>query len=360
MFWPGIRKRIEEKYLSCEPCREFEKTERREPLISFPIPQYPFQVVGADLFTVGGIDYLLVVDYLSKFPVVKCLKQSIVAAQVISSLGEVFSNFGCPEVLISDNGPQFRCNEFTKFRQEWVIQHHTSSPLHPAGNGQVERWVGTVKAIIQKCSAKGKDWQKALLSLRNTPVDQNIPSPSELLQGRLLRDSVPVISAKYQVSGYEIEDVREKLGERQSKQKFYFDRKSGTEKSLLDVGQNCHFKTAKGKWISGTVTGIQGIRSYEINSPGGNTFRRNRVDIRRSLVRKPTGGSPISQAIMRTPEVQATGTAGTELESVIKSGETQTAVAGVTEASPDRVENERTTRSGRRVRLPSRFADYET
>lgn len=53
---------------------------------------------------VGEWDYLLVVDYLSKFPVVKCLNQTTVAAHIIS-----------PKVLVSDNGPQFRCNEFAKF-----------------------------------------------------------------------------------------------------------------------------------------------------------------------------------------------------------------------------------------------------
>ena len=101
VFWPGIRRRIEEKCLSCKQCREFDRAEAKEPLISTPVPQYPFQVVGADLFTVGGDDYLLVVDYLSKFPVVKCLQHSTVASQVISSLRKVFSDFGCPEVVIS-------------------------------------------------------------------------------------------------------------------------------------------------------------------------------------------------------------------------------------------------------------------
>ena len=86
----------------------------------------------------------------------KCLQNSTVTAQPISCLDEVFSDFRCPEVIISYNGPQFRPHEFVKFCQDWVVKHRTSSPLHPAENGQVESWVGTVKAMIQKCCAEGK------------------------------------------------------------------------------------------------------------------------------------------------------------------------------------------------------------
>ena len=111
---------------------------------------------------------------------------------MISSLREVFSDFGCPEAVISNNGPQFRCNKFATFCEHWRIEHYTSSTLHHAKNDQVEHCGGTVEAMIQKCGAEGKDWRKALLSLRSTPVDQNLPSPSQLLQGSVLRDNIPV------------------------------------------------------------------------------------------------------------------------------------------------------------------------
>jgi len=68
-------------------------------------------------------------------------------------------------------------------------------------------------------------------------VDQNMPSSVDLLQSRLLKDSVPVRSTKCQGNGYNIEIVRGKLGEKQSKQKLYFDCKSDTETSFLDIGQ---------------------------------------------------------------------------------------------------------------------------
>lgn len=357
VFWPGLRKRIEEKCLSCDQCREFNKEETREPLVSSPIPNYPFQMVGTDLFTVDGNDFLLIVDYLSKFPVVKSLQQTTVASQVISCLGEVFSDFGCPEVVISDNGPQFRCNEFSKFCKEWKIEHRTSSPLHPSGNGQVERWVGTVKNMIKKCSSEGKDWRKALLLIRNTPIDQELLSPSQLLQGRLLRDSVPVISSKYLVKGYNMECVRVQLGERQSKQKYYHDRKSGLEKPDLIIGQDCHFKTAKGAWVPGRVQEVDSTRSYIIETPSGNNFRRNRVHIRPSLApavtpvrdrpmtTEPDAGKELVPEVARDPDGAAECEQNVPTATTCSDGQVQVPTS--------------TTRSGRQVRLPAKYAEFK-
>lgn len=39
--------------------------------------------------------------------------------------------------------------------------------------------------------SKGKDWLQGHTHIRNTPIDQGLPSLSILLQGRTLRDSMP-------------------------------------------------------------------------------------------------------------------------------------------------------------------------
>lgn len=196
VFWPGLRNRLEETCRSCDVCCQFERNERKEPLIPFPVPQRPFQVVGIDLFYVEGREYMMTIDYLTKWPVVRELRNGSTGTVVVETLKEVFSDFGMPEKIVSDNGPQFSCRLFSEFCAVNKVRHCTSSPLHSSGNGQVERSIGTIKAMMKKCSRSGSDWLVGLMHIKNTPIADGLPSPSELLQGRIIRDSLTKTSTK--------------------------------------------------------------------------------------------------------------------------------------------------------------------
>ncbi|KAB0790220.1 hypothetical protein PPYR_15443, partial [Photinus pyralis] len=63
-----------------------------------------------------------------------------------------------------------------------------SSPRYPRSNGMVERTVQTVKSLLTKCLLEKEDPFAAILNY-NVTVKQNLPSPSELLMGRKIKDS---------------------------------------------------------------------------------------------------------------------------------------------------------------------------
>ena len=56
-----------------------------------------------------------------------------------------FSRYGVPDTLITDNGPQFTCEEFTAFSKDRGFEHITSSLQYPQLNGKV------LKRIFDKC-----------------------------------------------------------------------------------------------------------------------------------------------------------------------------------------------------------------
>ena len=70
------------------------------------LPQLPWQRVGTDLFELKGYAYLLVVDYYSRFIEVARLNNAT-ADEVILHTKEFFARHGIPEVVVSDNGPQY-------------------------------------------------------------------------------------------------------------------------------------------------------------------------------------------------------------------------------------------------------------
>ena len=143
-------------------------------------------MVGVDLFELNKVNYLLLVDYFSRYPEVIKLSATTSAA-VINVMKSIFARHGIPQVVRSDNGPQFSAEEFTKFSNSFGFQHVTSSPRYPQSNGQVERMVQTMKKMIQKSD----DPYLAIMSYRATPHPWCDLSPAELLMGRRMRTTIP-------------------------------------------------------------------------------------------------------------------------------------------------------------------------
>ena len=88
------------------------------------------QKVGTDLMQFDGCQYLITIDYFSSFfEVVKL--ETTDSTTVAEKLKMQFSRHGIPEIVESDNGPQYDSCEFNKFAEDWNFQHITSSPHNP-------------------------------------------------------------------------------------------------------------------------------------------------------------------------------------------------------------------------------------
>ena len=144
VFWPNISKDIEHITKTCAACQELQTKQQKEPLQPHDIPTAPWTKLGTDLFVLNREDYLLVTDYHSKYPLVYKLKDTSSKA-VAGIMSGVFSLFGPPAEIMSDNGPQFTGQPFKDMCRKWSITHKTSSPHYPRSNGLAERMVRTVK-----------------------------------------------------------------------------------------------------------------------------------------------------------------------------------------------------------------------
>ena len=172
---------------------------------------------------------------------------------------------------MSDNGPCYASKEFKDFTAEWDTQHVTSSPEYPKSNGQAERTVRTVKAMLKKA----KDLDAALLAYRNTPKDSTLNlSPPQMLMGRRLRTTVPQTTDMLIPQWYNPQDILTKLKERQGKQKFYHDKSSKPLKPLKE-GESVRVQQGKLWKPAEVLQKLPEPRSYLIKS-GGGTYRRNR------------------------------------------------------------------------------------
>ena len=273
LFWPGLTADITNLVLNCTTCLQFRNSNPKEPLQSHEIPSYPWQEVASDLFSWDDKDYVLIVDYYSRYFEVFRLPNTL-SATVIAKCKETFARYGIPEKFMSDNGPQYASSEFANFAKQWNFQHITSSPRYPKSNGLAEKTVQTVKRIFSKSKADGHDVNLALLTYRTTPLDIGL-SPSQLLMSRRLRSNLPSVIDSLKPINQNVDKVREKLQLSHDKSKVYHDR-SAYPLRPLDPGDSVRVQLFDKKWTPAVVTESLGNRSYSVKTSNGTIYRRNR------------------------------------------------------------------------------------
>ncbi|KAL0173103.1 hypothetical protein M9458_033414, partial [Cirrhinus mrigala] len=265
---------IETMVGQCSICQERRNANTKEPLLSYSIPERPWQVVGTDLFTWNEQNYIIIVDYYSRYFEMERL-HSCTASAVITKLKAVFARHGIPERVISDNGPCYSADEFHRFAAEWDFEHCTTSPRYPQSNGLAEKTVQTAKRILAKARADDKDYYLGLLEYRNTPVD-NLKSPAQLLMSRRLRSILPITAAQLQPQVTPQHVLQNQRGACQHRQQRYYNR---SVKALppLTAGTHIRFHHEDGSWQPAKIVQPANThRSYHIQTEEGQMLRRNR------------------------------------------------------------------------------------
>ncbi|XP_061176082.1 uncharacterized protein K02A2.6-like [Saccostrea echinata] len=212
MFWSSMGNHIEDVIFKSSICATHQRQNPRESLISQKIPDRPWSKIAMDLFEFDGHQYLISVDFYSKWPEIAKLDQPN-SGCVIRHLKSQLSKYGIPDEAISDHGPQFASAEFRKFVHDYEFRHVTSSPHYPQSNGQVEQMV-----LLEKA----KDPYMAILDYRNTPLEELGLSPAQLFLARRLRTKLPVSATLLKLQNAEF--VKESLKTRQARQKRNFDK----------------------------------------------------------------------------------------------------------------------------------------
>jgi transposase InsO family protein len=266
VWWPGIRKAIDDKVSNCTVCCEHQQ-QHPEPLIPSPLPSRPWEKIGTDLFEWKKVDYLLVVDYYSRYIEIAKLT-STSANSVITHLKSIFSRHGLPETVMSDNGPQYSAAAFEEFSKEYGFVHETSSPKYPQANGTAERAVKTVKQLLKK----NQDPYLAMLTYRSTPLENGY-SPAELLMGRKLRTTLPMSKKQLQPNLPNVAKLRNKERKMRDRMKRNFDKRHGV-KNLKPLSPEDTV------WIpdGGAVEKESNTSSYTVQTEDV-TLRRNRRDL---------------------------------------------------------------------------------
>ncbi|PFX29727.1 Potassium channel subfamily T member 1 [Stylophora pistillata] len=117
---------------------------------------------------------------------------------VESKLDKLFSEFGVPDVVKSNNGPPFNCKEFASFADDLGFKHQKVTPKWARTNGEVKRFVCTVKKVIKtaklECKNPKQELNRLLRNYRATPHSTTRVAPATALFGRPMKMKLPELT----------------------------------------------------------------------------------------------------------------------------------------------------------------------
>ena len=120
----------------------------KEKIIHHDIPLRPWEVLGVDIFHLNNKNYLCIIDYHSKFPVIKRM-QGLPAESLIATIKFIFVEYGIPHRLMSDAGSNFVSEKFRSFCSSLNIELAVSSSYHHQSNGHVDACIKFIKCKIK-------------------------------------------------------------------------------------------------------------------------------------------------------------------------------------------------------------------
>uniref|UniRef100_A0A8C5BVU7 Gypsy retrotransposon integrase-like protein 1 n=1 Tax=Gadus morhua TaxID=8049 RepID=A0A8C5BVU7_GADMO len=243
-YWPRMSADIKEWVQTCERC-QVAKDSGSVPhsFMGHVLASRPNEIVAID-FTLlepsqNGLENVLVMtDVFSKYTVAVPTRdqRAVTVAQVL--LTEWFFQFGVPSRIHSDQGRSFESSLIHQLCRLYEVDKSRTTPYHPAGNGQVERFNRTLHDLLRTLPVSRKrDWVSCLphvlFCYNTTPHQSTGESPFFLMFGREPR--LPVDFLLGRVQDPEPGDVQNWMTEHQARLRVAFENARG--RLLAAAGQ---------------------------------------------------------------------------------------------------------------------------
>ena len=120
---------------------------------------------------------------MSHFPVI-CMFQSMTATHITEHMKAIFSEYGVPKSVVTDNGPCYSREYFKEMMKKMGIHHITTSPHYCQSNRLAEGYMRIIKSLLQKAKETGDDPHAVIFIYHSVPLSDTLPSPFEMLHGQ--------------------------------------------------------------------------------------------------------------------------------------------------------------------------------
>jgi hypothetical protein len=192
-WWPRMLEDVEKVISTCRTCARFNGMTTLEHEARSIEVSGLFERIGIDLITnlpitkEGYNGILVITEYFSKFPYAVPI-YSKCAEEIATHLWQYISIFGCPKVILSDQGSEFLNKVVEKLTRAFGIVHRVTSAYNPRTNGLTERFNKTLVEMLAKMTEDDPStWNMwipyCLMAYRDRKNSTTGFSPFELLFG---------------------------------------------------------------------------------------------------------------------------------------------------------------------------------
>ena len=154
-IWPEMKQEITQLVECWEICQSYAQSQKWPPIQQPEMPPHTWHTFASDLFYLNKQNYIIVAEYFSKCPVVR--------------KSEIFTEWGPPHIIKTDNGTQYVYKEFLEFLASHKVRLITSSPDHQQSNGLAKTYIKYAKNLIIKALEAGKPWFHVPQEYTNSP-----------------------------------------------------------------------------------------------------------------------------------------------------------------------------------------------
>jgi hypothetical protein len=328
VWFPRLDSLVMKKISSCQACQINHPSVNYEPLRMSSMPNGPWEQVDIDFYgpTPDQTDLLVLIDQYSRFVLVEEVT-SKTAKSIIPILHKIWSTFGIPVNLKSDNGPPFTSVEFENMCTYFSIKHQLITPYWPRANGEVERFNRNLSKVMRNAAATNSSWKKELNlflgAYRATPHSSTGVAPAQLIfkfnSTSRLSSLVKLRKVDSSCDDY-LAIAKDKSSK--TKMKVHGDKHLHVKEASLEVGDLVLFQPPKQRIVS-KLTPIRKVDLYRVDSIKGSNitatstttnqtinrnsscFRKSSIDLQRNSVLNGSFEADLDNLVQFQPSTEA-------------------------------------------------------